>query len=186
MAYIKGVDRRQTALFPKALDDYISDDNPVRLIDAFVDRLDLIGLGFKHAEPAATGRPAYHPSDLLKLFLYGSMNGIPSTRHLEKETRRNLEVMWLLRRLMPDFKTIADFRKDHLAGIKLVRRRFFLLCRELERRGGELMGIDRIPVRSVASREPELAELKLRRALQDLGKDLAGYYAEAQKAAVVE
>jgi transposase len=114
--YVEGLERRQTFLLPECLDDYVDEDNSVRVIEAFVDMLDLIDLGFDRAVPAETGRPAYHPGVLLKLYLYGYLNRIPSSRRLEREAQRNLEVVWLTGHLAPDFKTIADFRRDNLSG----------------------------------------------------------------------
>ncbi len=111
--FIEGENRNQATLLPECLDDYIAGDNPVRAIEAFIDELDLLTLGFAGAEPAATGRPSYHPSDLLKLYLYGYLNRIQSSRRLERECQRNVELMWLIGKLAPDFKTIADFRKDN-------------------------------------------------------------------------
>lgn len=113
MAYIKGEDRREVTLFPESIDDYIAEDNPVRVINAFVDSLDMVELEFKYAEPKQLGRRSYDPKDMLKLYIYGYLNQIPSSRKLEAETKRNLELMWLVRKLKPDFKTIADFRKDN-------------------------------------------------------------------------
>jgi transposase len=111
--YVEGLDRRQTFLLPEFLDDYINENNPVRVIEAFIDELDLTALGFDRAAPAETGRPGYHPAVLLKLYLYGYLNRIPSSQRLEREAQRNLEVVWLTGRLAPDFKTIADFRRDN-------------------------------------------------------------------------
>src|SRR6202163_4845612 len=127
--YVEGQDRSQTTLFPESLDEYIAEDNPVRVVDVFVDELDLKGLGFEGAEPEATGRPAYHPATLLKIYIYGYLNRIQSSRRLERETQRNVELIWLTGRLQPDFKTIADFRKDNGKAIRSVCREFFLaLC----------------------------------------------------------
>ncbi len=142
MDYIRGVTRNQVILFPETVEDYITEDNPVRFIDAFVSSLDLGELGFMRAQPAETGRPAYDPSDLLRLYLYGYLNRVRSSRMLERETKVNLEVMWLLGKLRPDFKTIADFRRDNLKAIKQVCREFTLLCRKLKLFGGELVAID--------------------------------------------
>jgi transposase len=128
MGYICGESRNQIYLLPETIDDYIGEDNPVRFLDAFVEKLDLEKLGFQHAVASETGRPAYDPGDLLRLYLYGYLNRIRSSRRLEKEAARNLELMWLLRRLRPDFKTIADFRKDNLKAIKQVCREFTVLC----------------------------------------------------------
>jgi len=116
--FVAGADRNQDALFPGRLDDYVAEDKPVRVIDIFVDQLDLAGLGFGGVEPKKTGRPSYHPATMLKLYIYGYLNRIQSSRRLEKECQRNVEMMWLTGRLMPDFKTIADFRKDNGAAIR--------------------------------------------------------------------
>jgi transposase len=129
--FIQGESREQVTLLPECLDDYIGQDNPVRVVDAFVEELDLRSLGFQGADPAATGRPAYHPSVLLKLYIYGYLNRIQSSRRLEREAQRNVELMWLTGRLAPDFKTIADFRHDNGKGIRNVCRRFVALCRQL-------------------------------------------------------
>jgi transposase len=142
MSYIRGADRSEVLLFPEAIDDYITEDNPVRFINAFVLSLGLVALGFTRATPASTGRPAYDPADLLKLYIYGYLNRIRSSRMLEREAQRNVEVMWLLSKLTPDFKTIADFRKDNLTAIKAVCCEFTLLCKKLELFGGELVAID--------------------------------------------
>lgn len=129
--FIQGECRTQGTLLPAELDDYISEDNPVRIIDLFVDQLELRTLGFAGVDPESTGRPSYHPSILLKLYIYGYLNRIQSSRRLERETQRNLELMWLLGKLSPDFKTIADFRHDNGKGIRNVCREFVVLCREL-------------------------------------------------------
>ena len=129
--FIEGEPRSQSVLFPERLDDWIAEDNPVRAVDAFVEELDLGGLGFERAEPADTGRPAYHPADLLKIYIYGYLNRIPSSRRLEREAQRNVELMWLTGRLAPDFKTIADFRRDNGEAIRKVCREFVELSRQL-------------------------------------------------------
>ena len=118
--YVEGEDRSQAILFPERFDDYIAEDNPVRVIDVFVDELDLADLGFEGMEPEPTGRPAYHPATLLKIYIYGYLNRIQSSRRLEREAQRNVELVWLTGKLMPDFKTIADFRKDNGAAIRRV------------------------------------------------------------------
>jgi transposase len=128
--YIEGEDRSQSTLFPEHLDDYIAEDNPVRVIDVFVDELELKEMGFEGMQPEATGRPAYHPGSLLKIYIYGYLNRIQSSRRLERETQRNVELIWLTGRLMPDFKTIADFRKDNGTAIRSVCREFIVLCRD--------------------------------------------------------
>ena len=129
--FIDGEDRMQQTLLPNSLEDYISEENPVRVIEVFIDELDLAALGFAGMTPAATGRPAYHPATLLKIYLYGYLNRLQSSRRLERETRRNIELMWLTGRLSPDFKTIADFRKDNGEAIRAVCRQFIVLCRRL-------------------------------------------------------
>ena len=129
--FVVGDDRSQSTLFPERLDDYLAEDNPVRAIDVFVDELDLAGLGFGGVEPEATGRPAYHPATLLKIYVYGYLNRVQSSRRLERECQRNIELVWLTGRLMPDFKTIADFRKDNGEAIRNVCREFVVLCRRL-------------------------------------------------------
>lgn len=129
--FIEGESRDQVTLLPECLDDYIGEDNPVRVIDLFVDELDMSSLGFDGAAPAATGRPGYHPSLLLKIYIYGYLNRIQSSRRLEWEAQRNVELMWLTGRLAPDFKTIADFRRDNGKGIRNVCKRFVVVCRPL-------------------------------------------------------
>ncbi len=142
MGYIAGVGRDQQVLFPEVLDDYVGAENPVRFIDAFVASLDLIALRVQRATPPATGRPAYDPADLLRLYIYGYLYRLRSSRKLEQETHRNVELMWLLHRLTPDFKTIADFRRDNPQAIKAVCREFTLLCKQLDLFGGQLVAID--------------------------------------------
>ena len=127
--FIEGADRGQSTLLPECLDDFIDESNPVRAVDAFVDALNLGKLGFDGVEPAATGRPSYHPSALLKLYIYGYLNRVQSSRRLEREAGRNVELMWLISRLVPDHKTIADFRKDNGRAIRQVCSRFVVLCR---------------------------------------------------------
>src|ERR687883_820921 len=139
MAHLTGHDRSQTLLLPESLDDYVAADNPVRFIEAFVDSLDLVAAGFARVEPKATGRPGYAPADLLKLYIYGYLNRVRSSRRLEAEAGRNLEVIWLLRHLQPDFKTIADFRRDNRHAFRQVFRAVVLLCRELDLFGRELI-----------------------------------------------
>ena len=139
--FIQSQSRKQTILLPECLDDFIDEDNPVRVVDVFVDRLELGKLGFK-VIPADTGRPGYHPATMLKLYIYGYLSKIPSSRRLEREAARYVELMWLLGRLTPDFKTIADFRKDNGKAIKKVCREFVDLCRRLELFSGEVVAID--------------------------------------------
>jgi transposase len=142
MTHIAGHDRGQTLLLPEALDDYVGHDNPVRFIDAFVDGLDLAAAGFIRQTPKSTGRPGYAPADLLKLYIYGYLNRVRSSRRLEAETHRNVEVIWLLRQLKPDFKTITDFRRDNRQAFRPIFRQFVLLCRQLELFGRELIAVD--------------------------------------------
>src|SRR5471032_793610 len=129
--FVEGQDRQQVTLLPDCLDDYVTENNPVRVVEVFIDELDLSALGFAGMAPAATGRPAYHPAALLKIYLYGYLNRIQSSRRLERETRRNIELMWLTGRLAPDFKTIANFRKDNGEAIGAVCGQFVTLCRGL-------------------------------------------------------
>src|SRR6516165_4369271 len=129
--FIEGEDRSQVTLLPECLDDYIPEDNPIRVVDAYVEELDLEELGFEGAEPASTGRPSYHPAVLLKIYIYGYLNRIQSSRRLETETQRNLELIRLTGRLAPDFKTIVDFRRDYGQAIREVCREFVVLCRRL-------------------------------------------------------
>ena len=138
MKHVAGILRQQLVLFPESLDEYIAADNPVRFIDAFVDSLDIAAVGFGHTSVAETGRPPYDPRDLLKLYIYGYLNRVRTSRRLEQECQRNVEVMWLLGKLAPDHKTIADFRKDNRRGFKEVFKAFCLLCRELDLFGKEL------------------------------------------------
>jgi transposase len=130
--FIEGTDRGQSTLFPECLEDWIDENNPVQVIDVFVDELDLAELGFDGITPEATGRPSYHPSVLLKLYIYGYLNRVQSSRQLEREAGRNVEVIWLTGRLVPDHKTIADFRKDNGEAIRKVCARFIMLCRALD------------------------------------------------------
>src|SRR5664279_6326322 len=151
--FIQGEDRNQATLLPELLDDYVADTNPVRVVDVFVDELDLGQLGFEGVEPAETGRPAYHPAVLLKIYIYGYLNRIQSSRRLEREAQRNVELMWLTGRLAPDFKTIADFRRDNGAGIRNVCRRFIELCRELKLFSQAVVAVDGSKFKAVNARD---------------------------------
>jgi len=173
MTYIPGVDRTQAVLLPEVLDDYVGPDHPVRFLDAFVAHLDLAGLGFQRAVPAETGRPGYDPGDLLRLYLYGYLHRIRSSRRLEQETHRNVELMWLLRRLAPDFKTIADFRRDHPQALKGVGREFILLCRRLDLFGGELLAIDGSKFRAVNARDRSYTPARLATLQRDIDRSPA-------------
>jgi len=175
MPHIHGAPRDQVLLFPPSLDEYITDDNPIRFIDAFVDQLDLHQLGFSRAVASPLGRPAYHPADLLKLYIYGYLNRLRSSRLLERETRRNLELMGLLKKLTPDFKTIADFRKDNLQPIQKVCRSFTLLCKELQLFGGELVAIDGSKFKAVNNRKRNFTDEKLTKALRHIDQKIADY-----------
>src|ERR671928_520658 len=181
MAHISGHDRSQTLLFPESVDDYVDPDNPVRFIDAFVDGLDLAAAGFVGVEPRARGRRGYAPADLLKLYIYGYLNRVRSSRRLEAETCRDIEVIWLLRHLKPDFKTIADFRRDNRAAFKPVFREFVLLCRRLDLFGRELLAVHGTPLKAVKNKDRnftraalaafiELADAKLDDYLQRLDR----------------
>ena len=175
MDYIRGVNRNQITLFPESIEDYITEDNPVRFIDAFVRQLDLADLGFNRAQPAETGRPAYDPGDLLRLYLYGYLNRVRSSRLLERETKVNIEVMWLLGKLTPDFKTIADFRRDNLKALKQVCREFMLLCRKLQLFGGKLVAIDGSKFKAVNGRRRNFNEHRLKKAMHLLDEKISGY-----------
>jgi transposase len=153
MSFIEGVGRNQQTLFPEVLDEYVPPDHPIRFIDAYVDQLDLAALRFDRAEPAETGRPGYDPADLLKLYMYGYLNGICSSRKLERETLRNVELMWLIRRLRPDFKTIADFRRRNRTALPGLFREFTMLCKRLDLFGAELVAIDGSKFRAVNSKK---------------------------------
>jgi transposase len=181
MGYVEGTNREQVVLFPAVIDDYVTGDNPVRFVEAFVKGLDLETLGFRRAEPEERGRPGYDPRDLLKLYIYGYVNEIRSSRKLERETIRNVEVMWLLRRLTPDHKTIANFRKDNVRVLPGVFREFSKLCRELQLFGAELVGIDGSKFRAVNSRERNFSEHKLNKRLQWIEERIANYLAALQR-----
>jgi transposase len=182
MDHIQGTDRDQFTLFPEALDDYISQENPVRFIDAYVDSLDLQQLGFRHAVLQETGRPPYHPGDLLKLYLYGYLNRVRSSRQLEREAQRNLEVMWLMKRLTPDFKTVADFRRDNRQAIRNVSREFTLFCRRLDLFSGDLVAIDGSKFKAVNSRSKNFTRKQLKRVIQKLDEDIDRYLDEMDQA----
>ena len=161
--YVEGRDRFQTTLLPETLDDYVGEENPVRAVDVFVTELDLVDLGFERAEPAQTGRPAYHPADLLKLYIYGYLNRIPSSRRLEREAQRNVEVMWLTGRLAPDHKTIADFRKDNGLALRKVCGRFVELCREMGLLKTTSVAIDGSKFKAVNNRDKNFTRAKVER-----------------------
>jgi len=173
--FIEGADRTQVTLLPECLDDYIAEDNPVRVVDAYVEELDLQELGFEGAEPAATGRPAYHPAVLLKIYIYGYLNRIQSSRRLEREAQRNVELMWLTERLAPDFKTIADFRRDNGPGIRNVCRRFIVLCRDLKLFSEALVAIDGSKFKAVNSRDRNFTSGKIDKRQQQIEESIQRY-----------
>jgi transposase len=181
MNYIAGNDRAEVLLLPEALEDYIAAENPVRFIEAFVARLDLGKEGFAKAQLNETGRPPYDPGDLLRLYLYGYLNRVRSSRGLEREAGRNLEVIWLLRKLRPDFKTIADFRRDNAAGIKAVGRQFTLLCRKLELFGGELVAIDSTKIKGQNAKGRNYSAAKVEALLLEIEKKVSAYLAELDR-----
>ena len=182
MRHIQGSDRAQSLLLPASVEDYVGEDNPVRAIEAFVDGFDLLKAGFVRAEAKETGRPGYHPGDLLKLYLYGYLNRVRSSRRLEAECHRNLEVIWLLRGLRPDFKTIADFRRENAPAFKAAFRRFVYLCRQLDLFGKELLAVDGTRLKAVNSQERNFTREKLKTMLRHADERLAGYLAELAKA----
>ena len=162
MTHIAGLERDQLLLLPEAVDDYVGSDNPVRFIDAFVEGLDLTAAGFLRVEAKAMGRPGYAPGDLLKLYIYGYLNRVRSSRRLETECHRNIEVLWLLRTLKPDFKTIADFRRDNRAAFRAVFRQFVLLCRRLDLYGRELLAVDGTRIKAVNNKDRNFTRSSLR------------------------
>jgi transposase len=173
--YVEGSDRRQVTLLPECLDDYMADDNPVRVVEAFVEELDLEALGFARAAPALTGRPAYHPSVLLKIYIYGYLNRVASSRRLERECQRNVELMWLTGRLAPDFKTIADFRRDSGAAIRKVCRQFVVLCRELKLFTQAVVAIDGSKFKAVNSRDRNFTPTKIDRRIEQIEQSVQRY-----------
>src|SRR5579863_4673265 len=175
MAHISGFERDQLLLLPEAVDDYVEGDNPVRFIDAFVDGLNLVDAGFARAQAMATGRPGYAPGDLLKLYIYGYLNRVRSSRRLEAECHRNIEVIWLLRTLKPDFKTIADFRADNRAAFKAVFRQFTLLCKRLDLFGRELLAIDGTRIKAVNNKDRNFTRASLRAFIRTADERLNEY-----------
>jgi transposase len=184
--FVEGVDRGQTTLFPECLEDWIDQDNPVRVIDAFVDKLDLCGLGFDGVAPEATGRPSYHPSGLLKLYIYGYLNRVQSSRRLEREAGRNVEVMWLTCRLVPDHKTIADFRKDNGSAIKQVCVQFIELCRQMDLLTTASVAIDGSKFKAVNTRDKNHTRGKVERRRARLEKSVGRYLAQLDTADLQE
>jgi transposase len=178
MRHKTGIDRTQTTLFPEVVDDFVSENNPVRFIDAFVDSLDMVDLGFRYAAPGSIGQKPYNPADVLKLYIYGYLNRLRSSRRLEKATHQNVEVMWLLRRLQPDFKTIADFRKDNKKAIKKVYREFIVLCKKLALFGGELIAIDGSKFSAVNHNDKAYTAKKLKKINEQINQAIEQYLHE--------
>ncbi len=180
--FVEGADRSQSTLLPECLDDWIDEENPVRAVDAFVSALDLATLGFEGVEPALTGRPAFHPSVLLKLYIYGYLNRVQSSRRLEREAQRNLELLWLLGRLAPDHKTIADFRKDNSEALKRVCARFVELCREMNLLTTGSVAIDGSKFKAVNNRDRNFTKGKVERRRTQLQESVARYLAQLETA----
>src|SRR5499427_2800049 len=184
--FVEGTDRGQSTLFPECLEDWIHEDNPVRVIDVFVDELNLGELGFEGVDPEATGRPSYHPSVLLKLYIYGYLNRVQSSRRLEHEAGRNVEVMWLTGRLIPDHKTIADFRKASGAAIKQVCAQFVELCRMMGLLTQTSVAIDGSKFKAVNTRDKNFTRGKVERRRAQLEKSVARYLAQLDTADLQE
>ena len=178
--FIEGENRHQSTLFPERIDDYVEEDSVVRVVDAFLDRLDISGLGFK-AEPAKTGRPGYHPRTMLKIYVYGYLNQVHSSRRLEREAQRNVELMWLTGRLSPDFKTIADFRRDNGVAIRLVCREFVMLCHKLNLLG-DTLAIDGSKFKAVNNRDKNFTRAKMKRRLAEVEASIERYLGELDDA----
>jgi transposase len=173
--FVEGQDRAQLMLLPECLDDFVGEDNPVRVVDAFIEELDLAVLGFAGVVPEVTGRPAYHPSTLLKIYLYGYLNRVQSSRRLEREAQRNIELMWLTGRLAPDFKTIADFRKDNGAAIRAVCSQFVVLCRELGLFTRAVVAIDGSKFKAVNNRDKNYTVAKVTGRMEQVDAGIARY-----------
>src|ERR1700692_4727261 len=180
--FVEGVDRGQSTLFPALLDDYVAEDNPVRAVDIFVDGLDLDKLGFVGVPPLDKGRPGYHPSMMLKLYIYGYLNRVPSSRRLERECQRNIEMSWLAGQLAPEFKTIADFRKDNGKAIREVCREFVALCHKLGLLSAASVAIDGSKFKAVNARDKNFTEAKMKRRLERIDESIARYIAQLETA----
>jgi transposase len=181
VGHIQGTNRHEEMLFPERLDDSISEANPVRLLDACVDALDRASLGFQRVKAAATGRPAYYPGDLLKLYIYGYLSHLRSSRRLEQETHRNSELLWLLKKLRPDHKTMANFRRDNLEPLRQVCRACTLLCKQLDLCSGELVAIDGSQCKAVHAQERTFTHSKLQRLLQQIDMRIEVYLQELER-----
>ena len=180
--FVEGQDRSQLILLPDCLDDYVGEENPVRIVDAFIDELDLAVLGFAGVIPEVTGRPSYHPVTLLKIYLYGYLNRVQSSRRLERETQRNIEVMWLTGRLMPDFKTIADFRRDNGPAIRAVCSQFVALCRRLNLFTQAVVAIDGSKFKAVNNRDKNFTVAKVGKRMEQVDASIARYLAALDRA----
>jgi transposase len=181
MAYLAGEDRHQATLLPPVLDDYVDDQSSVRVVDAFVDGLGFTTLGFGRAAPASTGRPGYDPRDLLKLYVYGYLNEVRSSRRLERECKRNIEVMWLVRRLTPDHKTVADFRRDNGPAIVGACRAFVLFCRDQDVFAAKLVSIDGAKFRAAASQNKVLDRRRIAEEAEKIDARVAQYLPSSTK-----
>src|SRR5438270_8618053 len=180
--FVEGIDRSQSSLFPAELEDYVAEDNLVRAVDAFVDGLDLGKLGFGRVEPLEKGRHSNHEATLLKIYIYGYLNRVPSSRRLERECQRNIELVWLTGQLAPDFKTIADFRKDNGKAICEVCRAFVALCRELDLLSAATVAIDGSKFKAVNARDKNFTEAKMKRRLERIDESIARYMAQLETA----
>lgn len=180
--FVEGQDRRQDFLLPASLDDYVSEDNPVRVIAAFIDELDLLALGFAGATPARTGRPSYHPSTMLKIYLYGYLNRVQSSRRLERETQRNIELMWLTGRLAPDFKTIANFRRENGPAIRATCRQFVMLCRRLGLLTQAIVAVDGSKFKAVNNRDRNYTVHKAAKRIEQVEASIDRYLAALDRA----
>jgi transposase len=180
--FVEGEDRAQGVLLPEFLDDYVAEDNPVRVIDVFVDELDLRALGFDGVVPETTGRPAYHPATMLKIYLYGYLNRIQSSRRLERESQRNIELMWLTGRLMPDFKTIADFRRDSGPAIRAACAQFIVLCRQFNLFTRTVVAIDGSKFKAVNNRDKNFTVAKVAKRIEQVEASIARYLAALDRA----
>jgi transposase len=180
--FVEGEDRTQGVLLPEFLDDYVAEDNPVRVIDVFVDELDLHALGFAGVVPEATGRPAYHPATMLKVYLYGYLNRVQSSRRLERETQRNIELMWLTGRLTPDFKTIADFRRDNGAAIRSACAQFVFLCRQFNLFTRAVVALDGSRFKAVNNRDKNFTVAKVAKRIEQVEASIARYLTALDRA----
>ena len=180
--FVEGEDRSQSWLLPNSLEDYVSPDNPVRVVEAFIDELDFGSLGFSGVEPAATGRPGYHPATLLKIYLYGYLNRVQSSRRLEREAQRNIELMWLTKRLAPDFKTISNFRRDNGLAIRATCRQFVMLCRNLGLFAHAMTAIDGSKFKAVNNRDRNYTAAKVVKRIEQVEASIERYLATLDQA----